>query len=115
MSSILEEALQRARGRRPQFTSDPLIDQLFAISVGLATELAVTRQRLDTLERVLSRTGQLERRQIESFEPTSEEAAERGELVSELLAIVFRALLQSVPEPPEGAPAEGQATRSPAA
>ncbi len=99
MDSILQEALRAARGTRPQFTSDPLIDQLFAISVGLATELAVTRQRLDTLERILARSGQLDREQIERYEPTAEEAAERGAQVSQLLAVAFRTLLQSPQEP----------------
>lgn len=115
MNPILEEALRRARGRRPQFTADPLIDQLFAITVGLATELAVARQRLDTLERVLARAGQLDRQQIESFEPNAQEAAERSELVSQLLAVTFRVLLQGVPDASDEGSADSQVKSSPAA
>ncbi len=115
MDRVLEEALQRARGARPQFTSDPLIDHLFAVSVGLATELAVTRQRLDTLERVLERSGKLDRARIESYEPTPEEAAERGAQVSQLLAVAFRTLLETpaASTGPAGAE-EAQSKSSPA-
>jgi len=115
MDRVLEEALRRARGARPQFTSDPLIDQLFAISVGLATELAVTRQRLDTLERVLARAGKLDRAQIESYEPTVEEAAERAEQVSQLLAVAFRALLEVPAEGTAAASGDAHSKSSPAA
>jgi len=116
MDPVLEEALRRARGARPQFTSDPLIDRLFAICVGLATELAVTRQRLDTLERVLARSGHLDHHQIESYEPTPSEAAERGAQISQLLAVAFRTLLETSAESPEQtSPPASQAKSSPAA
>ena len=37
--------------------------------MGLAGEVAVMRDRLDTLERLLERTGALQRAEIEQFRP----------------------------------------------
>ncbi len=87
-------AAQPARGRRPEFTGDPLTERLFGITLALTAELAVTRERLDTLERVLLRRAVVDGAEIERFEPTAAEAAARGQWHEEYLARVFRVLLQ---------------------
>ncbi len=90
----IQSAAQPARGRRPEFTGDPMTERLFGITLALTAELAVTRERLDTLERVLMRRAVVDRAEIERFEPTAADAEARGQWHEEYLARVFRVLLQ---------------------
>lgn len=90
----IQSAAQPARGRRPEFTGDPMTERLFGITLALTAELAITRERLDTLERVLRRGGFIDATAIERFEPTAADAAARGQWHEEYLARVFRVLLQ---------------------
>lgn len=90
----IQSAAQPARGRRPEFTGDPMTERLFGITLALTAELAVTRERLDTLERVLMRRAVVDGAEIERFEPTAAEAESRGQWHAEYLARVFRVLLQ---------------------
>ena len=83
-----------AGGRRPEFTGDPMVERLFGITLALVSELAVTRERLDTVERLLQRGKLMNREDLERFQPSSEEAAERGELQQQYLGQIFRVLLQ---------------------
>ena len=94
---LLQLAAQAARGRRPEFTDDPLVGRLFGIVLALTTELAVTRERLDTVERLLARRELLPRDEIESFRPQPPEALERGALHQDYLSRVLRVLLQDEP------------------
>ena len=57
-------------------------------------ELAVTRQRIDTLERLLEAKGMLARSEIDAFAPDPAAAAERGLWTQEYLARVLRILQQ---------------------
>jgi hypothetical protein len=66
-----------AKGRRPQYFSDPAIDKLLWITVTLMEELSVTRERLDTVERLLDRKRVVARRDIENFSGSPAEEAER--------------------------------------
>ncbi len=93
-ADLIQLAAQAARGRRPEFTGDPMVERLFGITLALTAELAVTRERLDTLERVLSSHDRLDRDDIEGFRPCTDEVAERNSLQQEYLARVFRVLLQ---------------------
>ena len=65
------------RGRRPHFFADPAIDQMMTFILELATEVAVLRERQDTMERLLERDGQVTRASIEAYEPSPEAEAER--------------------------------------
>ena len=48
---------KKARGERPQFFADPAIDKTLAITLALAGEVAVLRDRIDSIER-LAEAGQ---------------------------------------------------------
>lgn len=93
----IQLAAEAARGRRPEFIDDPLVDRLFGIVLSLTVELAATRERLDTVERALARREVLPREDIEAFRPSADEGEERGRMQQEYLARVFRVLLQDVP------------------
>ncbi|HMK87008.1 MAG TPA: hypothetical protein VK437_13695, partial [Steroidobacteraceae bacterium] len=52
------------------------------------------RARIDTLERILERKGVMTRADIEAFQPTAEEAAERGLWMQEYIGRVLRIVQQ---------------------
>lgn len=81
-----------AKGKRPQYFSDPAIDKLLAMSVTLMEELSVTRDRLDAVERLLARKRQLKLEDIEHFVPTATDASTRAERRQRYVARVLRAL-----------------------
>lgn len=94
-TDLIALASRPARGRRPQFCEDPLTEQLFGISLGLATELAVTRQRLASLERVLRERGLIDD-DVEGRQPSAAESAMDSAALDDLLARVFRPLIQDI-------------------
>jgi hypothetical protein len=67
-----------AKGKRPQYFHDPATDRLQSMVVALMAELSVTRDRLDTLERLLEKAGGPTRKMVESFDPTPAVEAERS-------------------------------------
>ena len=82
------------RGRRPEFTDDPMVDRLYAITLALVAELSVTRARMDTLERLLDRKGLVGASEIESFTPDESEEAKRSEIQQQYLDRIFRTLTE---------------------
>lgn len=84
----------KAKGKRPWFLKDPDTERLMNITLALAQELAVTRERMDTIERLLARGETVSKESIEAFSPTKAEAAERGLWTQEYLARIFRILQQ---------------------
>jgi hypothetical protein len=59
----------KAKGKRPQFADDPLIDRLVAMVMALAGEVSVLHERQDTVERLLDRSGGLQLADIDAYEP----------------------------------------------
>jgi hypothetical protein len=64
-----------SKGRRPQFFDDPAIDQIMTFLFELMTEVAVLRERADTVERLLDSKGTISREDIENYraDPAVEE------------------------------------------
>lgn len=81
---------RKAKGERPYFFADPNVDKVIAMVMGLAGEVAVMRDRLDTLERLLERTGGLQRAEIEQYRPDARVTAERSAWREAFLAEVLR-------------------------
>lgn len=83
---------RKARGERPYFFDDPNVDKVIAMVMGLAGEVAVMRDRLDTLERLLERQGGVSRDEIDGYRPDptveAERAAWRETFLGEVLRIV---------------------------
>lgn len=69
-------------------------ERLLAITAALASELAVTRERLDTLERLCEAAGVLKPNAIEQFTPNPEQTKERDGLRKGIISRVFRPLLK---------------------
>jgi len=95
-----------ALGRRPAFSSDPQVDRLMSIVMALATELSVTRDRLDTVERLAESKGLFGRDEIEGF-PVDETVyadreARRADFLDRVLWIMREELDQVRAEPDGG-------------
>lgn len=78
--------------RQPIAGQDPGEDRLLAMIAALASELAVTRERLDTMERLIARAGLLDGDAIEQFAPTPGDMAARDALRQAMIARIFAPL-----------------------
>jgi hypothetical protein len=87
-----------AKGKRPQYFSDPAIDKLLSMTVSLMEELSVTRDRLDAVERLLDRKRTLRRGEIESFVPDAAAAAERDSRRAAFIDRVMRVVQAELEE-----------------
>lgn len=65
-------------------------DRLLAMVAALASELAVTRERLDTVERLLGQKTILDASEIEAFVPSPSDAAQRDGIRRRIIDRVFR-------------------------
>lgn len=83
-------------GKRPYFFEDPAVERVLAITMAVAQELAVTRERLDTVERLLERGGKFSRADIDTYMPTPAEATARAEWQRMYLARVLRIVQQEI-------------------
>ena len=93
LERALAGASAKAAGKRPYFL-DPQVERVMAITMVAVQELAVARQRIDTLERLLDAKGLLSRDEVEHFSPNAVQVAERGLWTQEYLTRVLRILQQ---------------------
>jgi len=89
---VIGLSARSATGEKPVFTGDERIEKILGVTLALATELAVTRERLDTVERLLEKNDLVERDSIEGYQPDDQVEADRNALHQDYLARVFRAL-----------------------
>lgn len=73
----------------------PEDDQAIAMIAALTSELAVLRERIDTLETLLAAQGVIGPQDIETFQPDAAAAARRDGLRQRLIAKVFRPLREA--------------------
>jgi hypothetical protein len=83
---------RHTRGSRPQFFADPGVDQMMSIVLGIAQELSVLRDRVDSVERLLDTKGSLTRAELEAFRPDPDAEAERQQRRADYLQRIFRAV-----------------------
>lgn len=86
----------KSLGRRPWFLENRDAERVLQIALALAQELSVTRDRLDTLERLLETHGVLEREEIERFVPSKAASAERIRKTREYIATILRVVQQDL-------------------
>ena len=67
-------------------------DMLIGMVTALAAQLSATRERLDTLERVLEAKGLPGTAEIEAFEPDNAATAARDGIRLRMIARIFRPL-----------------------
>lgn len=93
LSDALAASSAKPAGKRPYFL-DAEVERVMTITLALAQELAVARQRIDTLERLLDAKGVVGRTEVETFAPDAQAAAERGLWTQEYLTRVLRIVQQ---------------------
>lgn len=93
VTDAIAEAGAKAAGKRPYFL-DEEVEAVLAITMAAVQELAVARQRVDTLERLLEAKGVLSRAEIEAFAPDPAAAIERALSNQEYIARVLRIVQQ---------------------
>lgn len=82
--------LRTAKGKRPQYFSDPDVDRLLAVIVPLIAEVSVLRDRLDTVERLIEKNGLFEQNEVEKFTPGEDVQASRNHWRAQYLERIFR-------------------------
>jgi len=93
---IQKLAIQKSKGKRPKYVGAESNDHLLSMIMVLAEELAVARERADTLERLLEAQGVLKREKIEHFTPSQEVGLERQIKHSEFTSRLLRSLRQEI-------------------
>ena len=86
----------KSKGARPYFFEDPAVERVLNIAMAVATEVAVVRERMDTIERLLESKGVLLQSEIEGFVPTDEQADERQLWHARFAARIMRIVQQEV-------------------
>jgi hypothetical protein len=77
---------------RPRFLADASNEKLWDVVLALSTELAATRSRLDTLERVLADRGSLPQGAMESWQPSRDAGVARVQDLQAYTQRVFETL-----------------------
>lgn len=89
----------KPKGARPYFFDDPAVERVLNITMAVGMELAVARERVDTLERLLEAKGVLTRDEIMNYTPASKEIeTERQQWHSEYISRIMRVIQQSMEE-----------------
>ncbi len=91
----LKLAGAKPKGKRPFFLENPDVERVLAVTMAVAQELAVMRERLDTVERLLESKG-ISQKDIDNFTPSKPEAEARGAWTQEYLARIFRIYQQDI-------------------
>jgi len=87
----------KPKGARPYFFDDPAVERVMNITMAVAMELAVSRERIDTLERLLEEKGVLTRAEIDAYVPKDKQAeTERQQAHSEYISRVLRIIQQEM-------------------
>lgn len=104
-SQIAQLANAKAQGKRPEYFADSMAEHSFSITMALMAELAVARERIDTLERVLASKGLLDQEEIEQYVPDAAAGEARQVAQTAYSARVLRSLQQEVAgmAPPDNA------------
>jgi hypothetical protein len=84
-----EPERQNARGRPVFMPDEPIAERLVRMVTALVTELAVLRERVDTLEKLATDKGVLEPAAVDAFQPDAEVEAARRQWREQYLARVF--------------------------
>lgn len=86
----------KPKGKRPYFFKDPAVERVLAMLMAVTQELAVTRERLDTVERLLEQQGVLKSADIDAYAPDPAAATERAEWSRAYVARVLRIVQQEM-------------------
>ncbi|MGY8963773.1 MAG: hypothetical protein ACKVKT_09480 [Rhodospirillales bacterium] len=86
----------KAKGKRPYFFDDPAVERVLSITMAVATELAVNRERLDTIERLLEAGEPVTKANIDSYRPDDDASKERQQWHADYIARILRIVHQEL-------------------
>lgn len=89
-------ASNKSKGKRPYFFEDPAVERVLNIAMAIAMEHAVTRERLDTIERLLADKGILSQLEINAYEPDKTAAEQRQRWHAEYISRILRIIQQEL-------------------
>ncbi len=92
----VRKAIAEGAGARPSYFADPDVDRLLGIVMATAGEVAVTVERLDTLERVLNEKGLLTVDELADYQPDDGVVAERMAWHQAFVARILRVVEQEL-------------------
>ena len=92
----VRKSIAEGAGQRPTYFSDPDVDRLMAIVMAMAGEVAVTAERLDTLERVLADKGLVSLGELADYEPDQAVVGERMAWHQAFVARILRVVEQEL-------------------
>lgn len=95
---------RKPKGKRPNFLQNPHEERLLSILMAAVAEISVLRERIDTIERLLDKSGTLSQNDIETYVPNKSAAHERSMLTKAYVARVMRGVQQEMEEMVERAP-----------
>jgi polyhydroxyalkanoate synthesis regulator phasin len=101
----------KAKGKRPQYFEDPAVERMLSILMAVAGEVAVLRERLDTVERLLAAKGTISRSDIERYVPDRAAGQERGLLHKDYIARIMRGVQQDMEALAEKGPSVEELSR----
>lgn len=90
---MAEIPVTKGRKSIPHFTESE--DQAYAMILALTSELAVTRERLDTLERILGEQNLLGQGAVDSFVPDQIAKVQRDGLRRRIIGKVLRPVAEA--------------------
>ena len=94
MSKTSEKNIPRkAKGKRPQYFEDPAVDKLHLMLMAVMEELSVTKDRMDTIKRMIEDKGLFKRNSIDNFKPTPEAEIERTQQRLQYISRVMRSII----------------------
>ncbi|MAI06544.1 MAG: hypothetical protein CBC47_05395 [Alphaproteobacteria bacterium TMED87] len=93
-SEIIKLANSKAKGKRPFFYKDTAVERVLSVTMAIATELAVTRDRLDTVERLLENEVPVTKKSIDSYAPDDEILKERQQWQANYISRILRIFQQ---------------------
>ncbi len=86
----------KSKGGRPYFLNSAETERVMNIAMAIAAEVAVIRERIDTMERLLEAKGILKQSEIEMFVPNDEQAEERQLWHARYAARILRIVQQEL-------------------
>ena len=89
---------------RATFFDDPMIDHLLATITNLTMELSVTRERLDSLERLLAQQGTVAAGAVDAMRHDRDAQRQRAGQRTQLVASVFANITEELRTAPPAVP-----------
>ncbi|MBL8643159.1 MAG: hypothetical protein JNK21_04435 [Rhodospirillaceae bacterium] len=86
----------KAKGERPYFFDDPAVERVLSITMAVAAEVAVLRERMDTIERLMESGTAVTKASIDAYKPDDNAARERQEWHAAYVARILRIIHQEL-------------------